>query len=114
MVVLVASFSLIFVGGIDPDVTEEDLREPFTQFGKVVSVKIPVGKGCGFVQLDNSGEETQGSSGMEDTPNEDKVTTMDEDMLTTTTPTPILLRLEEKETQNLIHDHLMVIKPLVI
>ena len=43
----------IFVGGIDPDVTEEDLREPFTQFGEVVSVKIPVGKGCGFVQLDN-------------------------------------------------------------
>ncbi|CAF1705108.1 BnaC03g40810D [Brassica napus] len=45
--------STIFVGGIDPDVTEEDLRQPFTQFGEVVSVKIPVGKGCGFVQLDN-------------------------------------------------------------
>ncbi|CAH8386699.1 unnamed protein product [Eruca vesicaria subsp. sativa] len=45
--------STIFVGGIDPDVTEEDLREPFTQFGEVVSVKIPVGKGIGFVQLDN-------------------------------------------------------------
>ncbi|KAG2306218.1 hypothetical protein Bca52824_025966 [Brassica carinata] len=45
--------STIFVGGLDPDVTEEDLREPFTQFGEVVSVKIPVGKGCGFVQFDN-------------------------------------------------------------
>lgn len=43
----------IFVGGIDPDVTEEDLRQPFSQFGEVVSVKIPVGKGCGFVQLAN-------------------------------------------------------------
>ncbi|KAG2323897.1 hypothetical protein Bca52824_006625 [Brassica carinata] len=43
----------IFVGGLDPDVTEEDLRQPFTQFGEVVSVKIPVGKGCGFVQFDN-------------------------------------------------------------
>ncbi|KAG2314125.1 hypothetical protein Bca52824_017247 [Brassica carinata] len=40
--------STIFVGGLDLDVTEEDLRQPFTQFGEVVSVKIPVGKGCGF------------------------------------------------------------------
>ncbi|KAJ4894005.1 Polyadenylate-binding protein RBP47B [Raphanus sativus] len=45
--------STIFVGGVGPDVTEEDLRQPFTQFGEVVSVKIPVGKGCGFVQLSN-------------------------------------------------------------
>jgi RNA recognition motif-containing protein len=41
----------IFVGGIDPDVIDEDLRQPFSQFGEVVSVKIPVGKGCGFVQF---------------------------------------------------------------
>ncbi|CAH8261022.1 unnamed protein product [Arabidopsis lyrata] len=41
----------IFVGGIDADVTDEDLRQPFSQFGEVVSVKIPVGKGCGFVQF---------------------------------------------------------------
>ena len=43
----------IFVGGLDPDVTDEDLRQPFTEFGEVVSVKIPVGKGCGFVQFAN-------------------------------------------------------------
>ncbi|KAF5745686.1 polyadenylate-binding protein RBP47-like [Tripterygium wilfordii] len=42
----------IFVGGVDSNVTEEDLRQPFSQFGEVVSVKIPVGKGCGFVQFD--------------------------------------------------------------
>lgn len=41
-----------------------------------------------------SGEETQGSSGMEDT-HEDMVTTMEEDMLTTTTPTTIMGRIEE-------------------
>ncbi|CAG7896713.1 unnamed protein product [Brassica rapa] len=45
--------STIFVGGIDADVTEEDLMQPFSQFGEVVSVKIPVGKGCGFVQFGN-------------------------------------------------------------
>lgn len=43
----------IFVGGIDSDISDEDLRQPFSQFGEVVSVKIPVGKGCGFVQFAN-------------------------------------------------------------
>lgn len=41
----------IFVGGLDSDVRDDDLRQPFLQFGEVVSVKIPVGKGCGFVQF---------------------------------------------------------------
>ncbi|KAG6398695.1 hypothetical protein SASPL_140162 [Salvia splendens] len=41
----------IFVGGLDPNVTDEDLRQPFSQYGEIVSVKIPVGKGCGFVQF---------------------------------------------------------------
>ncbi|KAG2705460.1 hypothetical protein I3760_05G054500 [Carya illinoinensis] len=43
----------IFVGGLDSDVSDEDLRQPFSQFGEIVSVKIPVGKGCGFVQFAN-------------------------------------------------------------
>ncbi|KAG5238841.1 hypothetical protein OIU77_028868 [Salix suchowensis] len=43
----------IFVGGIDSDVTDEDLRQPFSQFGEVISVKMPTGKGCAFVQFAN-------------------------------------------------------------
>ncbi|KAM7517093.1 hypothetical protein LguiA_006676 [Lonicera macranthoides] len=43
----------IFVGGLDPSVSDEDLRQPFSQYGEIVSVKIPVGKGCGFVQFAN-------------------------------------------------------------
>ncbi|CAN4092756.1 unnamed protein product [Withania somnifera] len=43
----------IFVGGLDPNVSDEDLRQPFAQYGEIVSVKIPVGKGCGFVQFAN-------------------------------------------------------------
>ncbi|XP_028802963.1 polyadenylate-binding protein RBP47 isoform X1 [Neltuma alba] len=43
----------IFVGGLDPNVTDEDLRQPFSRYGEIVSVKIPVGKGCGFVQFAN-------------------------------------------------------------
>ncbi|XP_010461546.1 PREDICTED: polyadenylate-binding protein RBP47C-like [Camelina sativa] len=43
----------IFVGGLDSSVTDEDLRQPFSDYGEIVSVKIPVGKGCGFVQFVN-------------------------------------------------------------
>lgn len=43
----------IFVGGLDPNVSDEDLRQPFSQYGEIISVKIPVGKGCGFVQFVN-------------------------------------------------------------
>ncbi|KAH1072284.1 hypothetical protein J1N35_024612 [Gossypium stocksii] len=57
----------IFVGGLDSDVSDDDLREPFSQFGEIISVKIPPGKGCGFVQFANSLLlETGFSSGMED------------------------------------------------
>ncbi|XP_075520959.1 polyadenylate-binding protein RBP47-like [Primulina tabacum] len=43
----------IFVGGLDTDVTDEELRQCFTPFGDILSVKIPAGKGCGFVQFAN-------------------------------------------------------------
>lgn len=41
----------IFVGGLDPNVTEDELRQIFAQFGELVYVKIPLSKGCGFVQF---------------------------------------------------------------
>jgi len=41
----------IFVGGLDPNVTEEELKQIFSQFGELIYVKIPAGKGCGFVQF---------------------------------------------------------------
>ncbi|XWS39975.1 hypothetical protein CRYUN_Cryun18bG0100400 [Craigia yunnanensis] len=43
----------IFVGGLDSDVSDDDLKQPFSQFGEIISVKIPSGKGCGFVQFSN-------------------------------------------------------------
>lgn len=43
----------IFVGRLDPNATDEDLRQVFGQYGDLISVKIPVGKGCGFVQFGN-------------------------------------------------------------
>ncbi|XP_008813036.2 polyadenylate-binding protein RBP47-like isoform X1 [Phoenix dactylifera] len=41
----------VFVGGLDPNVSEDDLRQAFSQYGEIASVKIPVGKQCGFVQF---------------------------------------------------------------
>ncbi|KAL2456517.1 Uncharacterized protein Adt_46762 [Abeliophyllum distichum] len=48
-----SSNTTIFVGGLDSDVTDVELRHSFTPFGEVISVKIPSGKGCGFVQFAN-------------------------------------------------------------
>jgi len=40
----------IFIGNLDPNVTEDELKQICIQFGELIYVKIPVGKGCGFVQ----------------------------------------------------------------
>uniref|UniRef100_A0A7N0UE88 RRM domain-containing protein n=2 Tax=Kalanchoe fedtschenkoi TaxID=63787 RepID=A0A7N0UE88_KALFE len=41
----------IFVGGLDPNVSDEALKQHFEHYGEIVHVKIPVGKRCGFVQF---------------------------------------------------------------
>ncbi|GAB2284682.1 Polyadenylate-binding protein rbp45 [Dionaea muscipula] len=41
----------IFVGGLDPNVSDDQLKQVFSQFGELVHVKIPMGKRCGFVQF---------------------------------------------------------------
>ncbi|KAJ3330116.1 hypothetical protein HDU76_006409, partial [Blyttiomyces sp. JEL0837] len=40
----------VFIGGLSPNVGEDELRSYFNQFGEIVYTKIPPGKGCGFVQ----------------------------------------------------------------
>ncbi|CAO3610847.1 unnamed protein product [Cunninghamella blakesleeana] len=44
------SNTTVFVGGLSTPVSEEELRLYFSPFGEVTYVKIPPGKGCGFVQ----------------------------------------------------------------
>ncbi|XP_022958490.1 polyadenylate-binding protein RBP47B'-like isoform X1 [Cucurbita moschata] len=46
-----ANNTTIFVGNLDPNITEEELKQTFLQFGEIVYAKIPAGKGCGFVQF---------------------------------------------------------------
>jgi RNA recognition motif-containing protein len=41
----------IFVGNLDTNVTDDHLRQVFSQYGELVHVKIPAGKRCGFVQF---------------------------------------------------------------
>lgn len=40
----------LFIGGLSSQVIEDQLRMVFGQFGDIIYVKIPQGKGCGFVQ----------------------------------------------------------------
>lgn len=41
----------VFVGGLSCPLLEEELKQYFSIFGDIVYVKIPPGKGCGFVQF---------------------------------------------------------------
>ncbi|KAG8081213.1 hypothetical protein GUJ93_ZPchr0007g5907 [Zizania palustris] len=42
--------SRLFVGSLDPSVTDEDLKQAFNPYGDIVNVKVIVGKRCGFVE----------------------------------------------------------------
>ncbi len=52
----------IYVGNLSPDVTEEDLNNLFSKYGKVASVKIikdmysNISKGFGFLELSQNSE----------------------------------------------------------
>ncbi|KAJ3272792.1 hypothetical protein HDV01_005220 [Terramyces sp. JEL0728] len=41
----------VFVGGLAPNVTEEELYSHFSPFGEILNVKIPPGMRCGFVSF---------------------------------------------------------------
>ncbi|GKD39742.1 polyadenylate-binding protein RBP45 [Tanacetum coccineum] len=44
----------VFVGGLDRNVTDDHLKQVFSQYGQLVHVKILVGKRCRFVQFAES------------------------------------------------------------
>ena len=43
----------VFVGNLDPAVTEAQLHQHFQGFGNILQVKIPANRGCGFVKFDS-------------------------------------------------------------
>ncbi|RAL37755.1 hypothetical protein DM860_000449 [Cuscuta australis] len=57
----------IFVGGLDPNVTEELLGQFFSQHGEVVHIKIVSGKRCGFVQFSTRASAEQALSSLQGT-----------------------------------------------
>ncbi|CAN6273152.1 unnamed protein product, partial [Urochloa humidicola] len=54
----------VYVGGLDPNVSEEELRKAFAKYGDLASVKIPVGKQCGFVQFVNRADAEEALQGL--------------------------------------------------
>ncbi|ETW75193.1 hypothetical protein HETIRDRAFT_455862 [Heterobasidion irregulare TC 32-1] len=52
-----SEFTTVFVGGLDPNVTRDELRASFKQYGRITSINIPrdpesgSGKGFGFVKF---------------------------------------------------------------
>ncbi|CAH9075969.1 unnamed protein product [Cuscuta europaea] len=57
----------IFVGGLDPNVTEDLLRQVFSQYGELVHIKIVAGKRCGFVQFATRASAEQAQSSLQGT-----------------------------------------------
>ncbi|XP_031118901.1 polyadenylate-binding protein RBP45-like isoform X2 [Ipomoea triloba] len=57
----------IFVGGLDPNVTEEHLRQVFSPYGELVHIKIVAGKRCGFVQFATRASAEQALSNLQGT-----------------------------------------------
>uniref|UniRef100_A0A0A9E2L5 RRM domain-containing protein n=1 Tax=Arundo donax TaxID=35708 RepID=A0A0A9E2L5_ARUDO len=45
--------SKLFVGCLDENVTDEDLKQAFSPYGELVDVKVLAGKNCGFVTYSN-------------------------------------------------------------
>lgn len=43
----------VFVGGLSPGVSEETLQTLFEPFGTIIHVRVPQGKGCGFIKFEN-------------------------------------------------------------
>jgi RNA recognition motif-containing protein len=63
----------IYVGHLSSEVTEEDLRKAFGEFGQVASVKIitdrytGVSRGFGFVEMPSKGDAESAISGLNGT-----------------------------------------------
>lgn len=48
--------TIVFVGGITGTLTDQDLADAFSQFGRVTYARVAMGKGCGFVHFESRQE----------------------------------------------------------
>ena len=42
----------VFVGNLDASITEDQLKDHFSHHGTITQIKIPPGRGCGFVKFE--------------------------------------------------------------
>ena len=49
---LITENTTVFVGNLDPNVTEDQLKEHFSHHGAIVHIKIPPNRGCGFIRFE--------------------------------------------------------------
>ena len=54
----------LFIGNLDPTVSEEDLQQTFSQFGKIESLRLLPNKECAFVNFTNVDEAVQAKAAM--------------------------------------------------
>lgn len=55
----------VFIGGLAPGILEPTLAQVFQPFGKILHVKIPQGKGCGFIRFERREDAENAISGMQ-------------------------------------------------
>lgn len=46
------SVSTVFIGGLDPLITQDMIRNVFAPYGAIMNIKIPNGKSCAFVDFE--------------------------------------------------------------
>ena len=56
----------IYVGNLSREVTEDDLREAFEEFGQVASVTLIKSRGFGFVEMPAKAEAQSAINGLND------------------------------------------------
>ncbi|VEU23931.1 DEKNAAC105120 [Brettanomyces naardenensis] len=59
------SNTTVFVGGLASGIAEDTLRTLFEPFGQIIHVRVPPGKGCGFVKFEDRESAEQAVAGMQ-------------------------------------------------
>ena len=68
----------LYVGNLSYSVTNDQLKELFTNYGEVINTNIIDGKGFGFVEMASSSEAGKAKEGLNETEYEGRTIKVDE------------------------------------